>query len=246
MTHKSTHSHLVLPLIFLGIATPFFVAALGVTHSVVGFIRNSEKMDGHIVQIVAPTGELRLGKRALTQVDVPVDTYGEYYPMIEYPCGGQTGRFRQKEKFNYPPEIGASVPLRISRINCSDVRGDNFMDLWFLPALLFSISTPMVLLGALLLRSSIRNRRRASELPSLGRKIECSDISLGPDPYTRKDGKNPMRITARFQIDGLEHFAHGPSLWEHPPVPDSVTILYHPDDPGICEIAEIEKTISSK
>lgn len=246
MTHKPTRSHLVLPLAFLGLATPFFLAALGVIFSRIRFVSTSTCVEGRIVQILAATGDLRLGRRELTAIAPSTTEYGEYYPVIEYDWNGNTERFRQRQKTDFPPAIGTTIPLRVSLVDRSDVRIAHFMDLWFLPALLLSMSTPLVLIGALLLRSSLRNKQRMSELARNGRRIECRDLSLGPDPYTMKDGKNPMRITARFQIDGQEYLAHGPSLWEHPPVPDSITILYHPDDPGICEIAEAEKSLSSK
>jgi len=238
--NKQSSSPYLIPLIFLALSTPFFVAAMGVTYSVVSFIRDSEKADGRIAQILATTGDLRLGKRELTPVEEPVDVdrYGEYYPMIEYSCGGDIGRFRQNEKFNFPPEIGSLVPLRISRSDCADVRVDNFMALWFLPALMFAISSPLVLIGFFLLRSNIRKKRLISELPDLGRRIECSNLSLGPDPYTSENGINPHRITARFEVDGQEYLAHGPSLWEPPPLPNSVTIAYHPNAPEICTILD--------
>jgi hypothetical protein len=238
--NKQPSSPYLIPLIFLALSTPFFVAAMGVTYSVVSFIRDSEKADGRIAQILAATGDLRLGKRELTSVEVPVDTYGEYYPMVEYSCGGQLGRFRQNEKFNFPPEIGALVPLRISRSDCSDARVDNFMTLWFLPALLFAISSPMVLIGLFLLRSSIRKKRLISELPDRGRRIECCNLRLEIDPYTTENGMNPQQITARFDVDGQEYIALGPSMWEPQPLPESVTILYHPDDPDICMILDDE------
>lgn len=235
---ENTRNHLTLPLVFLGIAAPFFLAGVGVTVSRIGFASNSAKVDGRIVQILAVTGDLTLGRRELTPVDAPSTAYGEYYPVIEYDWNGNPERIRQTQRTSFPPVIGAVVPLRISRSDPSEVRVDGFMEIWFLPALILSISTPLFLIGALLLRSSMRNRKLLSELAQKGRRIECRDLSMGPDPYTRKDGKNPMRITARFQIDGQEHLAHGPSLWDSPPMPDSVTILYHPDDPEICEIAE--------
>lgn len=240
--NKQPSSPYLIPLIFLALSTPFFVAAVGVTYSVVSFIRDSEKVDGRIAQILATTGDLRLGKRELTPVEEPVDVdrYGEYYPMIEYSCGGQLSMFRQNEKFNYPPEIGAVVPLRISRSDCADARVDNFMDIWFLPALLFAVSSPLVLIGVFLLRSSIRKKRLISELPDLGRRIECSNVSLGPDPYTSENGRCPHRISARFDVDGMEYLVHGASSWEPPPLPKSVTILYHPDDPDVCMILDAE------
>lgn len=236
MTQNTTRSNLILPLALLGIATPFFMAALGVTASRIRLVNNSAKVDGRIVQILAATGDLKLGRRELTAIDPPTATYGEYYPVIEYAWSGKTERIRQQQKVDFPPAIGTVVPLRISRSDLSEARIDGFMEIWFLPALLLSISTPLVLIGALLLRSSMRNNRRMSELAPSGRRIECRDLSLGPDPYTMKDGKNPMRITARFKVDGHEYIAHGPSLWEHPPLPESVTIAYHPDDPEACVI----------
>lgn len=228
-----TNNNLLLPLIFLCIATPFFLAAIGVTISSVKFFANSDIVDGRIVQILAATGDLRLGKRALTPVDDPTSTTGDYYPVIEYSRNGHTERIRQKAKTNIPPEIGAVVHVRISRLDSSDARVDGFTELWFLPTLMLAVSTPLVLLGIFLLRSAMTRNRLLATLPTLGQRIECSNLTLGPNPYVIENGKHPQRISARFQVAGNEYLCNGPSFWDHPPLPESVTILYHPDDPDV-------------